>query len=129
MGDIITLGSALYSMLDAASTVPIYYGIAPQGSACPFIIADREGATDDYAFAGGHTIDATYTVLAVSDKQWPTEAANLYESLHAAIDGSNPNVGSGFSVILFRRESTTQYRDNDGYWFVGGTYRLWVNDL
>ena len=111
-------------MLDAASTVPVYYGLAPQGSATPFVTFSRDGANDDYTFTS-HYVDDEYSIVAVSDKAWPMEAAAIYESVHAAI--VNPTV-SGYNVLMFRRQSAIENRDEAGYWLIGGTYRLIVRE-
>ena len=122
MGDFVAIGSALYKACDTSSTVPVYYGIAPQGSACPFIVINRQAAIDMYDFTDS-MLSADYQVKVVSDRQWPTEAATLYDALHTGIQGTALTI-TGYSALRCERESTIEYRDGGGYWHVGGLYRI-----
>jgi hypothetical protein len=121
MGDIVALGSAVRTMLDNAGTLPVYYGLAPQGSACPYIVFQRQAGRDEYSFTG-RMLSADYVVRVVSDRNWPTQAATLYDTLHASIQDALGTV-TGFNTLRFRRQSPLEYRDGDGYWHVGGVYR------
>lgn len=122
MGDLVAMGSAIYTMLDNASTVPVHYALAPQGSACPYVVVQRQSGRDDYSFTG-RMISADYVVRVVSDRNWPTQAATIYDTLHASIQDGLGTV-TGLKTLRFRRTSTIEYRDGDGYWHVGGLYRV-----
>ncbi len=122
MGDFTAIGSALYTACDNASTVPVYYGIAPQGSVCPYIIINRQAAIDEYTFTS-RSISADYQVKVISDRLWPTQAATLYDALHTGIQGRALTI-TGYSALRCERESTIEYRDTGGFWHVGGLYRI-----
>lgn len=120
MGDFVAIGSALYKACGTAT--PVYYGIAPQGSACPYVVINRQAAIDEYTFNTA-SLSADYQVKVVSDRQWPTEAATLYDALHTVIQGKALTI-TGYSALRCERESTIEYRDGGGFWHVGGLYRI-----
>ena len=122
MGDFIALGSAITTACDNASTVPVYYARAPQGSACPYIIVNRQAAIDEYDW-GGTALSTDYQIKVVSDRQWPAQAATLYDALHAGIQGTALTI-TGYSALRCERESTIEYGDGEGFWHVGGLYRV-----
>lgn len=122
MGDFTAFGSAIYVACDNASTVPVYYGVAPQGAACPYIVINRQAAIDEYTFTSS-SISADYQVKVVSDRAWPTQAATLYDALHTGIQGRALTI-TGYSALRCERESTIEYRDSGGFWHVGGLYRI-----
>jgi hypothetical protein len=125
MGDLASLGSAFYNLVNTASgTVPAYYALAPQGSTRPYVIVQRQSAVDKYTF-DSRGIEAIYQVRAVSDKQWPAQAQTVFDATHSGVQGGTMTV-AGFTAILCRRESTFEYRETDGFWNVGGLYRVWV---
>jgi hypothetical protein len=126
MGDMVAMGSAIRSMIDTASTVPVYYALAPQGSACPYIVFQRQAGRDEYSFTG-RMVSADYVVRVVSDRNWPTQAATLYDTLHDSIQDGLGTV-TGLRTLRFRRQSTIEYRDGDGYWHAGGLYRVDVSE-
>jgi hypothetical protein len=122
MSDFTAIGSALYAACDNSSTVPVYYGLAPQGSACPYIIINRQAAIDTYDFSN-RGLSADYQVKVISDHAWPTEAATLYDALHTGIQGTALTI-TGYSALRCERGSTIEYRDGGGFWHVGGLYRI-----
>jgi len=122
MGDFVALGSALYKACDNASTVPVYYGLAPQAGTPPYIIINRQAAIDEYDFTGS-SLSTDYQVKVVSDRQWPEQAATLYDALHAGIQGTVLTI-TGYNSMRCEREATIEYRDTAGFWHVGGLYRI-----
>ena len=122
MGAISALGSAVYALVDGATSTPVYYATGPQGTAHPYVIGQRQDGRDERTFAG-QGFNADYVIKAVSRDQWPTGALRIYEGVHGSIDGGGTAVVSGYKLLRFERQSTVEYRDPDGYWHVGGIYR------
>lgn len=127
MGDFVALGSAIYKACDNASTVPVYYGLAPQSSACPYIVINRQSAIDEYTF-NSQGVSTDYQVKVVSDRGWPMQAATLYDALHNVLQGKVLTV-AGYAALRCERTSTIEYRDADGFWHVGGLYRVDVHKV
>lgn len=126
MGDFVAIGSALYTACDNASTVPVYYGLVPQGSALPAIVINRQAGVDEYTW-GGTAISTDYQVQVVSNRNYQYEAANHYDALHAALNGTALSI-AGYTALRCERTSTIEYRDSGGYWHVGGLYRIDAQD-
>lgn len=123
MGSLAALGSAVYRLVDGATTTPVYYALAPQGTAHPFVMVQRQDAQDQHTFTGTG-LTAEYVVKAVSRDQWPTAALGIYEGVHAGIEGGGTVTVSGQRLLRFERQTVVEYRDPDGYWHVGGIYRV-----
>lgn len=124
MGDFSALGSAIYTLVDNAATVPVYNAWAPQGSAWPYVIVQRQDAQDEHTFSS-QGVAADYLVKVVSKDYWPTAAERMYDAINASIDGHGGSV-TGYNLLRFERQSTIEYRDPDNYWHVGGLYRVEV---
>lgn len=127
MSDFSALGSALYSKLGGTAGT-VYYGLAPQQTAPPYLIMERSAASDEYWFAGGHHARAEYVVKAVSNRTWPSQAQDLYQAAHAKIQRQGLSV-TGYNALRCERTATLEYRDPDGYWHVGGVYRIEVEQI
>jgi hypothetical protein len=123
MSDFVALGSAVYSLVDANTSTPVYYGLVPQGSAFPAITMNRQAGTDNYTF-DTEGVSTDYLIKVITDKRWPFEAANIYDNLHAAINNKHLTP-SGMTALRFVRQSQIEYQEPDGkHWHVGGIYRL-----
>lgn len=125
MSDFVTIGSALYAACGTA--LPVYYGLAPQGSATPYVVINRQAAIDEYTWSSA-IVSADYQVQVVSDRTWPTQAATAYDALHDVINGTALTLASG-TALRCERTSTLEYRDPDGFWHVGGLYRIDVQTV
>ena len=126
MSDFAALGSAIYSRLGTALGGSVYYGLGPQNATSyPCIIFQRQAAIDGYTFgtANNGDVSADYTVKAVGQSLWPTSLYALYGSAHARLNNALGTV-TGWSTLRCERRSTLEYRDQDGYWHVGGVYRI-----
>lgn len=129
MSDFSAIASALYSKLGGTAGT-VYYALAPvqAGSASvPYVIFERSSGSDEYWFAGAHHVRTEYVVKAVSNRQWPSEAQDMYEDAHAKIQQQGLSV-TGYNALRCERTATLEYRDPDGYWHVGGVYRIEVGD-
>src|SRR5210317_2039147 len=109
--DFTALGSAIYTVLNAAATVNIYYALAPQGGTPPYAIFQRSAAADNYHFASGG-VNADYVLKVISNRNWPSEAQEIYGHLHDAFDDSALSV-SGYTYLRCRRDSSLEFRDDE----------------
>lgn len=127
MSDFAALGSALYSRLGSAlAGGSVYYALGPQDATrYPVIVFQRIGAVDGYTFGTANTedVNADYLVKVVGNGQYPTALYALYGSVHARMQHA-PLTVTGWTALRCERRSTVEYRDNDGYWHVGGLYRI-----
>lgn len=119
------LGSALYTLVDAATTTPVYYGLAPQGTPPPYIILQRQEGRDERTFTG-RGVSADYVVKVVSRDSWPTPAQRQYDAIHAQIENGGTVAVSGYNLLRFERQATIEYQDPGQFWHVGGLYRVEV---
>jgi len=125
LNDFAAFGSAIYSRLSSQGTVGVYNTLAPQGTNAPYCIFQRQNAVDENTFADGGAggIVADYAVKIVSRDKLIGEAQSLYGHIHTAMQDA-PLSAVGLNFIRCRRTSTLSYRDPDGYWHVGGIYRI-----
>lgn len=119
------LGSALYQLVDSATTIPVYYALAPQGTVPPYVILQRQEGRDERTFTGTG-VSADYVVKVVSREQWPTPAQKVYDAIHGQIEGGGTVAVSGYNLLRFQRQATIEYQDPGQFWHVGGLYRLEV---
>lgn len=120
------LGSAIYTLVDSATTLGVYNERAPQGSVPAYVVFQRQDANDTHTFTSSG-VAADYVVKVVSNAYWPGSAQFTYDTIHRAIDG---NLGSvnGFTLQRFERQATIQYQEPSGFWHVGGIYRVEVTE-
>ena len=125
MNDFQGIGSALYTALGGTAS-NAHYGVNVQGAAYPCIVFERSTGVDDYAFGtADYGIDTEYVIKAVSNRQWPSEAYSTYNAAHALVQNKALTV-TGYTALRCQRRLTLEYRDPDGYWHVGGVYRVEV---
>jgi hypothetical protein len=125
MGDMVAVGSALYSACAGLTATPVYYALAPQGGTPPYVVIGQQAGVDEYTFTG-RDLNSEYQVMVISDRGWPTEAATIYDNLHGQLNGRALTV-AGYTALRCERTATIEYRDTDGYWHVGGLYRVDVH--
>lgn len=108
-------------------SVGVYNTLGPQGSAVPYIVFQQAAGSDEYTFnTRSESLD--YIVKAVSNRTYPgAQAYPIYGGAHDALQDASLSV-SGYTVLRCRRMSRFEYRDQDGYWHVGGTYRIDIQD-
>ena len=123
VNDSLSFGSAIYNVLHAGATVDVYYVLALSGATPPYCIYQRQAAMDDYTFGSGHGVEAEYVVKVISNREWPTEALNVYTHIHSLMQDA-PLSMTGYTSIRCRRVSTIEYMDNEKFWHVGGRYRV-----
>lgn len=126
MSDFAALGSAIRSQLGTALGVGVYYALKPQGTGTyPIVVFQRMDSVDGYTFGGtaGQEVSTDYMVKIIGQEMGPTELYALYGSVHSRLQGAALTV-TGWSALRCERRTTVEYRDADGYWHVGGIYRI-----
>lgn len=125
--DFAAIGSALYSTLNGnVGGLSVYYGLAPQGSTPPYVAMNRQSSVDEYTW-DAHFSMPDYTVKVVSNRRWPSEAIFAYGTVHDTLQGASLSA-TGFDALRCERRSTIEYQDSDGFWHVGGVYRIEVEE-
>lgn len=116
------LGSAITSAL-SGGTVSVYDTLAVQGGTPPYAIFQAQNpGEDEYTFTSSG-MRADYVLKILSNRTWPGEAQQVYSHLHALLQNAALTV-AGYSVLRCRRTSSIKFRDEDGFWHVGGLYRI-----
>lgn len=123
--DLILVGSALHGAL-SAGTVTWYRDVAPGTAEPPFGVWSLQSGTDAYDFGGSFTI-FDYNVRIIDDTEWSTRAEGLAADAGTLIQNV-PLTIPGFEHLECRRSAPVHFRDPDGFWNVGGIYRVWIHD-
>lgn len=127
----LALGSALSATLSTVGSVPFFDTIGPQGGtipngsavAYPYGVFQYQASVDEYAFGEGG-ISSDVAIKVISNRQWPGEAQRLYDlAVHPKIQDAALDM-TGYTVLRCRRTTGIRYQDADGYWHVGGMYRI-----
>lgn len=123
------LGTVLYSYRGGGTamisgSVGVYNTLAVQQTTTPYLVFQLQSGIDDYAFGDKREESLDYVVKAVSVRSYPSHEANpIYETAHDALQDAPISV-AGYGVMRVRRTSRVRYRDSQGYWHVGGLYRI-----
>lgn len=131
------LGSAIYARLGTVQytyrtsgtvtttgTVGVYDTLAPQGGSVPYVVFQFMASRDEYKFAGGHGDSVDVMVKAVTYKNYPSmQAQPIYAQAHGNIQHATLTV-NGTNLLRLERSSRIKYQDPDGYWHIGGLYRV-----
>lgn len=141
MNDFAAMGSAIYGRLGtvqytystggtatATGTLGLYDTLAPQvGGTPPYVIFQLQSSVDDYVMGTGSSIageSADYLVKVVSNRQYASQQAfAIYNTVHANLQDAPLTIVGGYPLRV-RRRRRVEYRDLDGYWHVGGIYRI-----
>jgi len=116
------LGSAINSAL-SGGTVSVYDTLAVQGGTPPYAIFQAQNPGEmEYTFSSSG-LRADYVLKVISNRTWPGEAQQVYSHLHELLQNA-ALVVSGYSVQRCRVTSGVKYRDEDGFWHIGGVYRI-----
>ena len=119
----LALGSAIYNRLASPLGSAIYDSLAPQGATPPYTIWQILTTNDEYSFASNPSEELEVQVRSVSNRKWPGEARRQYGTVHNYMQDAPLSV-SGFSVLRCRRSDKFQYQEPDGFFNVGGVYRV-----
>lgn len=125
MVDFGALGSALYSLIEGATSLPVFYAKARQGQQPPYVIYQRQDGRDEHTF-NSQGVNADYVVKVVSRDTWPTGGQRAYDGIHAQIEGGGTIVVNGYTLLRMERRATIEYQDPGEFWHVGGLYRVEV---
>lgn len=119
----LALGSAIYARMAPPLGSAFYDALAPQGGTPPYTVWQVMTTADEYTFnTDGEELEVM--VKTVSNRKWPGEARRIYSgTVHPYMQDAPLSV-SGFQVLRCRRTSKFQYPDPEGFWHVGGVYRV-----
>lgn len=130
------MGSALYGRLGTVQytypthgtvtttgTLGTYDTLSLQGTATPYVIFQLQASLDTYTFGTVSGESADYLVKVVSNRQTAGQAFAIYDKAHQVLQDA-PLTIVGSYPLRVRRRSRVQYRDQDGFWHVGGIYRI-----
>lgn len=137
MNDFSAMGSAIYGRLGTVvytyqtngtatttGALGAYDTLAIQGTATPYVIFQLQASLDEYTFNGPSGESADYLVKVVSNRQYASQQAfAIYNTVHANLQDA-PLAITGSYALRVRRRSRVEFRDSDGYWHVGGIYRI-----
>lgn len=130
-------GSALYGRLGtviytystggtalAVGTLGTYDSQAPQGTNPPYVIFQFMVSTDEYAMSSTPGESSEVMLKAVSNRYYPSQQAYpIYARSHDHLQNA-PLVIAGNTLLRCQRRSRISFRDSEGYWNVGGLYRI-----
>lgn len=128
MSDFTAFASAIYGAIGSALGSAVYYGLAPQGTNPPYVVFARQSGVDSYYLYGGTAvgnwdITAEYMVKVIDDGLWPGVAQAAYGTVHTMMQDAALSI-TGFTALRSRRVQTLEYRDDDGFWHIGGIYQV-----
>lgn len=116
------LGSAIATAL-SGGTVGAYDTLAVQGGTPPYVIFQAQSAGEhEYTFSSTG-LRADYVVKVLSNRTWPGEAQTVYNHVHNLMQNAALSV-TGYRVLRCRVTGGIKFRDEDGFWHVGGIYRI-----
>lgn len=123
--DFAAIGSAIYSTLNGTvGGLTVYRNLAVQGAALPYVLFQRQSNVDEYTWSHHHAAP-DYVVKVVSNRRSDTEAVLAYGTVHNTLQDAALTV-TGYNALRCERRSTIEYQDGDGFWHVGGVYRIEV---
>lgn len=138
MNNFSALGSAIYGRLGTVQytynatggtalvtgTLGTYDSMAPQGGTPPYVIFQHMTSMDDYAMSSTPGESAEYMLKVISSRQYPSQQAYaIYAQAHDNLQGAALTV-SGNTLLRCHRRSRFVRRDTEGFWQVGGMYRV-----
>ena len=115
------LGSAIYTLVDGVTSLPVYGERAPQGTVPQYVIFTLQDLQDEHTF-NSHGITADYVIKVVSSHYWPGSAIAQYDAIHNAIE--NGGSIAGYQLLRMQRQSSILYQEPAGFWHVGGLYQV-----
>jgi hypothetical protein len=120
------LGSAIYSRLSSAGTIPVYQDVAVQGGTPPYIVFQRLPSFNEYVFGTKRFINSRYIVKAVSNRRSGNEAQRIYGPYKTAMQDAPLSV-TGYGELRCRADISLHYQDNDNFWHSGDEYLIDVH--
>lgn len=122
----LTGDATLTAML--ASSTSVYDKVAPQGSALPYVIFQKQTGSPRYTMGGPAYDDNVYLVKAVAESPSAKVAGQIAERVDALLTDGSLTLTSG-SLMVMRRQQDVEYAETaDGRTFqhVGATYLIGV---
>ena len=127
----VNLDTAVYAVLNVEAVVNeatggVFNGLAPQGTAPPYVVFSAMSKNDDYWSYTGRGAEAVYMIKAISRSAWPKEAGDIDTQVDSVMQDASLSI-TGFSLLACWREEDIYLVENqDGviYQHVGGLYRI-----
>ena len=128
----VNLDTAVYSVLNVESvtneaTGGVFNGIAPQGTAPPYVVFQAMSKVDEYwSFTGGRGGSAIYMVKAIDRSPWPKSAGDIDTQVDSVMQDASLSITSHSLLWCRREEDVYLVEDQEGviYQHVGGLYRI-----
>ena len=127
----VNLDTAVFAALNVSSVTNeaiggVFNGIAPQGTAPPYVVFAAMSKVDDYFAYTGRGGAAIYMVKAIDRSPWPKTAGDIDTQIDSVMQDASLSI-TGHSLLSCRRESDIYLtEDQDGiiYQHIGGLYRI-----
>lgn len=130
MADIQNLvDTALYSVLSGGTALTaiaatIWQEIAAPNAQKPYVVYRHVLGTNDDCV--GHDTDIfEYDIGVVDDARYPDRAGSARAEIRALLHNKPLSI-SGKTNSAIYRTATFRFQDEDGFWYVGDTYRIRV---
>jgi hypothetical protein len=118
--------NGLLAAAPASYTKSIYYGIAPQGAAFPFVIFSKQASTPYYALSERALDNDVWLIKGVDRSESADTVDAIASRLDALLTDGTISI-SGRTQLYLRRESDVDYSEEaDGvaYRHAGSLFRL-----
>jgi hypothetical protein len=118
--------TGLLGAAPASYTKSIYYGIAPEGAAYPFVIFNKQASTPYYALSERVLDNDVWLIKGVDRSSGADVVDAIASRLDALLTDGTISI-SGHTQLYLRRESDVDYsEESDGVVFrhAGSLYRL-----
>lgn len=135
--DFAAIGSALYGRLGTVQysyhangtalvtgTLGCYDTLAPQGGTPPYVVFQYQAGVNDYVFGGGSGKSLDFLVKVISDRYYASQQAfAIYAKVYDTLQDAPLSI-AGSNLLRCREMRPVQLRDTDGFWHVGGIWRI-----
>ena len=127
----VNLDTAMFDTLNVEAvtneaTGGVYNGIAPMGTAPPYVVFQAMSKVDEYWSFTGRGGNAIYMVNAIDRSPWPKSAGDIDTQVDTVLQDASLSI-TGHALLWCRREEDIYLaEDQDGiiYQHVGGLYRI-----
>lgn len=109
----------------------IYFQLAPQGAATPYVIFSKQSGVPIQAFGDPSALDTDVWLVKAVDKNTTADTAEAITARVTALLNDATLMISGLTHVFLRRQSDVQYVEVDAgvaYQHAGSLYRLVTTD-